>query len=849
MRWQPLVLLSSTVCLLATSVPLDLDVGIPPGSPTSWARRFPSITPGRPLFPKTATEGTKGTPRPRGQKAAKEAAAKRPTGTVVRPTKLEVDVRISTSFGVVRIITWDLVGHLPWVARSGSGESKPKRTVTGPGAGGKATPLPAVTDGLYWANMGALLRLLLHPQIVSEKELIAHLAEIGEPVLAVLDNAIDEAALNGACRKLRKMIEAPRAATRPLEGSTPRETMLKRFLAEELVDVYPYDPEGGFGQRFMLWSEEMEPFLGGYIHHEDSFLRRNAITALGRYRTDSAMQALAGVAANTTDQVALMRALAAVGGYRSLRKPGPLLGRLKNTKDPIEKVALVVALGRMGVAEAVPQLLELGRTRDSDLLQAVVAGLARIHRRGGDDRVRKFARRIARAAHSRPERFRVKNESRAKADIPDGAKARGEVIEQLARVLQVRIDPGHKIARPFLLGLVSAGRRAGKAGPRGGGGAGAGRAAGMPRRAAVYENSSLRKIHPPVQLLFLETLGLLGDLGAEGLKAVGEDRSAEPPLRGHAVAQMSILDRGPLVAAMLDSEDESAEMKIYALEILNNDGHERIKEIGLALLKECAEAEVDKAKPEERYLWLQALNALGKRNMLTTEDILPLLKHPEARKPSHDAMHRRIRRMVVKMVNDGCAGMAKSKLRKQLDAILDLVIHRELNPRITAANRDNARDKVEGMMVGMRGHKADVLFKNRLSRAIVQYLIDVKIGFTLRDQTQFKPVVLLEEEILLALGRTRSKEAGEALAKFLEDYPKSVLVPHACLAVGMSGQLAQAKKLLPRLVGADGFARFCAYEALRHLTVRDHWADWMYGEVEERTTAAEQYVRCLNSKR
>lgn len=838
MRWQLLVLLGSTVCLLATSAPFDLDVGIPPGSPASWARRFPGITPARPLFPKTAaSQALKGDAK----KRAAEAAARGPRGTEVQSRKMEVDVRISTSFGVVRIITWDLVGHLPWVARS---EPKPKRTITGPG--GKATPLPRVSDALYWANMGALLRLLLHPQLVSEKELIVHLAEIGEPVLAVLDNAVGEEALSGACKKLRKMITAPRAATRPLEGTTPRETMLKRFLADELVEVYPYDPEGGFGQRFMLWAEELEPFLAEYVHHEDSFLRRNAVTALGRYRTDSAMVALADVAAKTTDQVCLMRALGAVGAYRSLRKPGPLLERLKNTKDPIEKVALVVALGRMGVAEAVPLFLELGRTKDSDLLQAVVAGLARIHHGRGDASVRKFARRIARAAHARPQRFRVKNESRAKADIPDGDRARGEVLEQLARILQVRVETGHKVATRFLLDLVSEGKRAGKAGPV------------LPRglppaasrvRSAVYLNSSLRKVHPPVQMLFLETLRLLGAAGTDALKTVAEDRSAEPSLRGHALAQMPVPDRGPLVVGMLESEDESAEMKIYALEILNNDGHKRIQELGLALLKECAKADIDKATPEERYLWTQALRALGKRNLLKVESLLPLLEHVEVRKPSHEALHQQVRRMVVQMVNDGAAGRSKARLRKQLDAILDLVIRHGLNPKISADTRDAARARVEGMMVGLRGHKGDVFFRNRLSRDILQYLLAVKMGFTLKARTEFKPVVLLEEQILLALGRTRSKEAGEALSRFLGDHPKSVLVPHACLALGISGQKAHARKLLPLLVCDDGFTRFCAYEALRHLTSKDYWADWMFGEMEERTTAAEQYVRCLNSKR
>jgi HEAT repeat protein len=152
-------------------------------------------------------------------------------------------------------------------------------------------------------------------------------------------------------------------------------------------------------------------------------------------------------------------------------------------------------------------------------------------------------------------------------------------------------------------------------------------------------------------------------------------------------------------------------------------------------------------------------------------------------------------------------------------------------------------------MSGLKGHKGDFLYKNNVSSAILHYLLGFKMAFTLRDRAQFKPLVLLEEEILFALGRTKSKEAGEALAKFLDDHPKSALRPHAGLALGVCGQVAHAKKLLPLLADEYGFTRFCAYESLRHLTAKDFWVDWMYGKVEERVAAAEQYLKCLNKKR
>ena len=122
--------------------------------------------------------------------------------------------------------------------------------------------------------------------------------------------------------------------------------MLRRFVAEELVREFPYDPEGGFGRRLFLFGEEVVPILIEYAAHADSFLRRNATTALGRYRTRTSLRALNAVAVSTKDPVALMRSLAALGEHRTLVDARALLGRLAKASDAIEEVAIIVALGR-----------------------------------------------------------------------------------------------------------------------------------------------------------------------------------------------------------------------------------------------------------------------------------------------------------------------------------------------------------------------------------------------------------------------------------------------------------------------------------------------------------------------
>ena len=54
--WHPPILLLSTLCLVGSSTPPDLDVGVPPGSPITWAQHFPALMPRpEPLIPLPAT--------------------------------------------------------------------------------------------------------------------------------------------------------------------------------------------------------------------------------------------------------------------------------------------------------------------------------------------------------------------------------------------------------------------------------------------------------------------------------------------------------------------------------------------------------------------------------------------------------------------------------------------------------------------------------------------------------------------------------------------------------------------------------------------------------------------------
>lgn len=832
----PLLTVVAVLCLVPAPAPKDLDVGIPPGTPASWGQRFPAITPrGGPLFPITGP-GKKAQPKPGLKPGEKD------NRTVVKSTTVDMDVHIATSFGVVRILTWDLAGHLTWVSRGSTGGRK--KPVTGRGAGGKGAKLPYVTDGLYWANMASLLRWMLHPQQISEKELIAHLVEVGEPLIEVLNNSVSEKSLVPMSDKIRKMVSASPGGTKPLDGKTPRATMLKRFLAEELVSAYPFDPEGGFGGRFFLFADEVEPYLIEYAEqHPGTFLRRNAVSAVGRYRTTAAMRSLGTLAAKAKDPVILMRALAAVGANRGMPDRAPLLERLKSAKDPVEKAALIVAAGRMGMREAVPYLIKIGgKSRDPDLVMAAVAALVRIDHVPGEKTVEKFAARLVKAAASKPDRYRVKTRSAPKADFPDTAKTRGQIIHQLGLLLRARVASKKKdVAKRQVLALLSQPKKA----PPGRRGAPPPRRGRRVRVSRNYQNASMRTVYPPVQLLFVEALRRLGKEGIEGLERIAKDPTVDPVLRGHALSQLPWASRGAIASAILADKSATVEAKIYAIEVVANDGAKDLEKIARSLLEEWGKAKAGANRGELRYLWKQALAALSKRGLAKDEDLIPLLKFAEARKLDNESLKQRVRTMIERLVGDAADGLAPITTVKRVNALFDFILSSGLNPRFKPEDRKARLAEVMKRLKALKGHRADVRFKRSVAADLVSYLIGFRMGMGLRERTEFKPVVMLEEELLLALGKTKTKKAGDAIQSFVRDHSASPVVAHAALALGMVGRKEYAAALLPLLSVEDGFVRFCAYESLRHLTGHDHFADWMYGDAVARKLAADKYAKLV----
>lgn len=775
----------------------DLEVGVPPGSPTEWAGWIPAITPRRePLLPKTA-------PRQPVDRSR----------TVVNWPRVRLQPQIGGA-GMLRITTADVTGHLTWV----NGPPQPAGPITGPAA----RALPPASPTLQWIGTAAFLRLLLHRQQVSQDEIVAHLVELGEPSLWSTDAAMAEPALVDAANQVRRRVEPRGGGTALPPGADLRERMLLRFVVDELGATHPFDPEGGFGLRLFAFADEIEPLLIRFARTDaDPFLVRNAVAALGRFRTATAQAALVEVAAATEDPVCLMRALAAL---EPGSQAGPLLARLDGNGDPVERAALVAALGRIAAGEAMPAIVaaaHVGLRGDPDLLLTALTALTRLPIAAAESGLPALARSVRRAARTSAGRFAVEQRGDPpQPDKPDTAKVRGEILEQLALLLLVRCggDAGDLAELQQLLPDARAGRR-----------------------------GNVADGWPPVQLPLVDTLAWLGDDGLSGLRSIVEAAACDPVVRVAALARLPAAERDALAArfAAAAGRSEPGELRLAAVQVLDHDGAAVLIEVGRAILVEAAHTPPDAATTTQRSLWLAALQALDRREALRAEQLLPLLEHvrtaPRQRAGATAALRAQLQALAEQLVADA-ARLRGRALDTRTAELVDLAIASGLDRRFAAGTREASIQYVKGLLAGLRQQAGNAAYAATVARAIADYFVPDQSMALLAGNREVRAVVPFEEAVLLALGRTREPAAVEALDGLLTrpDFSRRA---HACLAAAATGDAALLRPLLQALLDDDGFVRFCAHEALRHLTGRDVPADWMYGDVEQGGAAAQMWFR------
>lgn len=802
-------------------------MAVPPGSPLEWGRSFPAFTPGRlALGPLTA-------PR-----EGRDAAPPDARETITTSDARRLDVRIGTASGLVRVLTWDLAAHLDWIRMR-----RNPAPVTG--APTRMPDRPAYGDGLYWVSLAPLLRLLLHPGVVSRAETVLHLTEIGPYVEDVLDAAAAEKALADAIALVRERIE-PRdtSAAVPLQpgvDATVRARMLSRFVLEELLRHHPYDPEGRFGERLFLFAAELEGSLARYARHGHSFVRRNAVSALARYETRTAAASLLELAAGTDDPVVLVRALAGLGRAGAPLDWTPLIARLERAADPLERVALIGALGRAGARAAVPLLLRYGRealaAHDVDVLVTVLSALAELRDARSAPELAAFAAAVQTEAVERPRSFRLEGPPPlVLPDVPDPPERRATVLLHHALLLRQRCAPDDEGTREALSALLERSPPPSWAEDA--------TARGMQR----YVGSCLERVVPSARFLFVENLAFGDQGGRADLALVADDPRVEEALRGHALARLPADERSQRLAALLQRREADPVMRLQAFALLEREGDRRVVELGHALLRECAALEAGKGSPELRYLFLQTVRALDARGALRAEQLAPLLHHVRAPLNGAGDLIADLERLIAEAADLAAGGAGAQALREKLLVALERVRAAEVNPALDESTEDEVLKYVVGQLAGLRARPGDAEYRELVIGAVAEKLLGAPLSRPDRLRGEFLPTVPLEEEILLALGRTREPLAVEVLAQFLGP-GKGSWRAHACLALAAAGQRSVAPRLAPLLLDEEPFVRFCAAEAVTSLTGATVEVDWMFGPSAERFAAAERLWAGLQEKR
>ncbi len=816
------VALSAAAAAIAVPRWFDLDVAIPPGSPLDWSRSIP-------------VTGSGG--------GSVFTAPRRPVseGTRVSPSTAQLPVRLPAGSDLLRILTVDLTFEIPWVAE----HEFPRATFVLTGAK-RPADLPPIGRAAYWAALAPLLRMQLHPSQVSTAETLAHLLEIGEAAIPAIEAAMSEKALAGDCKWLLDQIGdaspiAPKVLLGPTPearlGSTPEAAMLQRFVVDELTAGHPFDPTSEFGRRLLWFGDAFASAVASYTNHPHPFLRRNAVFLLGRLEGTTATNALLETATGSRDPVARIRAISAISRRKRSVDAQRLADALPRAGSDAEWVALVHALGSLGDARtAVAIRKSLGGRLDSDLLLAALSALAQIPVSDADEAQWKWLQGVSVNLRGDPSRFRVERAG-VKADIPDTSDLRARMLRQLCLLALARTKPFDRDLAKEVVELASE--------PAAGA---AGRGRGM------YANPSLGGVFPVAQFVYLDLLRSLGEPGHAVLRAVAKDELTDPALRGHALLRLQENEQGNLARALFADPKTPHGLRVHALELLDFVENPAAPVLARDHLDSSRFFELPlPGDPEERTLALSALRIAGKHRRLRAEEMekhTETLRRPPPRVPDPEVVLRTLAEAVVDSAEKREPRDAQKEAMKRFvqEATKNLP-----NPGIWTEPRANLARELEKLLVGLASSSSGPRYRALVIESLLSAARPVVAGRTADpNQLDFRGRVLLEEALLLELGRTESAAGARWLASIASpqdsERPASLRAV-ACLALGVTRRADALPALLPRLSDPDPFVRYCAYAALRHGTEQDFAADWIYGTPAERREASNLYQRWLMDRR
>lgn len=791
----------------------DVDVAVPPGPPLEWIRAIPC-------------------PTPRGGPAVHTGGSliKPGDGDTVAIRKGD-NVKLPTTFGFVRILTWDLTSEVPWT---------PRKKKDGIATGGDIEPYPpAVNDASYWMTLAVFLRRWLHPGMTSAFEIRLHLMELGEIIRPAMSAAESEPWLKKLVEDMEKQLgPLPKDPPTAPAGATPEETMLLKFAARELSRGYPYDPELRFAPRLYVLGDDGLDLVVKCAKSNHSLLRRNAVAALGQYGLPRVPdEALKLYVDNDNDNVARARCVSILG--RRYHRPAVkyFTDRLGAGKNEYFNVSVIYALGQIGDADAVTPIVGYARKfrNDPDVLWVALPALGRLR---SDDAV-KFLKEI-RSDADRNTKSWDEEENNSRPDRPDVAGTKGQVIYQMALLALGMCDRAKNgDAKPeYVSAVLKAARAEAKPDPR------------IPD--SLY---TIGNFHPPALMLLMDALPSLGRDGMDFLEDLvrKEDPSADVALRTYGLELLPKDKAIPIAVKWTEGQNDT--LRIYGLEFLDRAKAPDAEKIAASTLKRLSTTITRASTAGDKYHAVASARILGERGKGDVAILKTILERcgylsakagetpPEvAAQPLIDAL--------MESAKEG-----SKDLPKKVDALVDWAVEAKVNTRITKKNRADAEKYVSGLVKNLSAYKDTGNWDTmvRYTRRSVEIYVlgrqlegDGDLDRFGSQPFEFRPVVPLAGALVMELGRTKDGKALEPLLGMLRDdrHPARAEV---CLALGTLGLKEAAVDLVIALDAKDGFVRYCAYRALKAITGEDHFADWLYGDGSAIGPAIAKYQAWVNA--
>jgi HEAT repeat protein len=364
--------------------PMDLDIGVPMGTPLDWDRELHQPIP-------TSVQGKKGVARPVGDQGTMVATPAKVSPPPMGYTSINL-------YNFLRVRTIDIMTH--FTPKTPTGSPMPVKVpsdqpthVTGEPAAGKSKPdgakprhttmghgidsnyPPKIPGELFWIAIANCLRSVLHPELMCEPESIAYLVEIGEVSLHGAETV--QSPWSSRLKSLVKEIPAtpPDFPT----SNVPIDNALIKLAVMELVSGYPFALDPRYAKRTLLLGDQAFEAVLKCAQSKHLFLSRNAVAVLANFSNEKAAAELSKIAETATDPVVKVRAIAGIG-RRKDKKMIPILQKYISSGEDYIKAIALYALGNIATKDAAvaKQLVGMAKSADLNSLWTILPAIARI---------------------------------------------------------------------------------------------------------------------------------------------------------------------------------------------------------------------------------------------------------------------------------------------------------------------------------------------------------------------------------------------------------------------------------------------------------------------------------------